>query len=155
VLNRLRDLGVSAEARGNDLKFRPASLVPPDLVAPLRAHKADILHLLTIRQAIEVKERSDQMAPPVEPIPAPCLEELVARLAAVMPRTRPRQRVTNPERAAYHFQAQAWRRLEPLDPIARRLLVQAEQDEPWKSSGRQAETNRAGSIRDSPRHVQK
>ena len=48
VLARLRDLGVTAEARGDRLALRPASAVPSDLLADLRQHKADLLTLLAV-----------------------------------------------------------------------------------------------------------
>jgi len=46
ALARLRDLGVTAEARGDKLTLRPASAIPPDLLADLRARKAEVLALL-------------------------------------------------------------------------------------------------------------
>jgi hypothetical protein len=46
ALARLRDLGVSVVARGEGLALQPASIVPADLLAELRTHKADVLALL-------------------------------------------------------------------------------------------------------------
>ncbi len=47
LLARLTDLGVSARADGGTLRFKPARLVPPDVLADLRAHKVAVLSLLT------------------------------------------------------------------------------------------------------------
>ena len=47
LLTRLTDLGVSARADGGTLRFKPARLVPPDVLADLRAHKVAVLSLLT------------------------------------------------------------------------------------------------------------
>ena len=45
-LAQLSGLGVSAWADGAVLRFKPASLVPPAVLADLRAHKAELLALL-------------------------------------------------------------------------------------------------------------
>ena len=47
LLAQLSGLGVSAWADGAVLRFKPASLVPPAVLADLRAHKAELLALLT------------------------------------------------------------------------------------------------------------
>jgi hypothetical protein len=46
ILARLRDLGVTAEARGDGLALRPASLVPDDLRREVKANKPELLALL-------------------------------------------------------------------------------------------------------------
>ena len=46
LLAQLSGLGVSAWADGAVLRFKPASLVPPAVLADLRAHKAELLALL-------------------------------------------------------------------------------------------------------------
>jgi TubC N-terminal docking domain len=51
ALARLRNLGVTVEARGDWLALRPASAVPADLLAALRAHKAEVLALLAASDA--------------------------------------------------------------------------------------------------------
>ena len=48
LLAQLSGLGVSAWADGAVLRFKPASLVPPAVLADLRAHKAEVLALLTV-----------------------------------------------------------------------------------------------------------
>jgi hypothetical protein len=49
VLARLRALGVAAEARGDRLALRPASVIPPDLLAAAWTHKAELVALLAAR----------------------------------------------------------------------------------------------------------
>ncbi len=68
ALARLRDLGVAAEARGDGLVLRPASAVPPDLLAELRQHKRELLALL------------GEPANDAEPAPGP--GDMAAALAA-------------------------------------------------------------------------
>jgi hypothetical protein len=46
LLSRLDALDVSAVADGIALRLRPASAIPPDLMANLRAHKRELLALL-------------------------------------------------------------------------------------------------------------
>jgi len=46
LLIRLRDLGVTVRVDAGDLRLRPASAVPLDLLAGVRSHKADFLALL-------------------------------------------------------------------------------------------------------------
>ncbi len=64
LLTRLTDLGVSARADGGTLRFKPARLVPPDVLADLRAHKVAVLSLLT--------------APVVAPVASPVAPVVVA-----------------------------------------------------------------------------
>ncbi len=47
VLEALRARGVTLEAAGDRLRYRPSQLVPPDLRAALVAHKPELLRLLT------------------------------------------------------------------------------------------------------------
>lgn len=47
LLARLDALGVSVKADGGVLRIRPASAIPADLLADLRAHKAELVELLT------------------------------------------------------------------------------------------------------------
>jgi hypothetical protein len=51
LLEVLRVHGVQAIPDGAILRFRPGRLVPPELVPELRAHKPEILRLLTAGQA--------------------------------------------------------------------------------------------------------
>jgi hypothetical protein len=70
-------------------------------------------------------------APPVDdgpqPIPLPVPDNLVSRMAAVLARSTPWQRMIVPETATPYFQARAHATLAPLDPLARELLVTAEE----------------------------
>ena len=54
LLAQLSGLGVTAWADGATLRFKPASLVPPDVLADLRAHKAGLLALLAAPIVAEV-----------------------------------------------------------------------------------------------------
>lgn len=47
LLTQLSGLGVTAWADGAVLRFKPASLVPPAVLADMRAHKAEVMALLT------------------------------------------------------------------------------------------------------------
>jgi hypothetical protein len=64
--------------------------------------------------------------------------DLVQRLAVALAAPRPWQRMTDPEKALAYFRAQGRRRLAPLDPLARWLLVQAEEAEArrWRVGSR-------------------
>ena len=46
VLDRLSALGITARASGEKLLLQPGSKVPPDLLAEVKAHKAEALTLL-------------------------------------------------------------------------------------------------------------
>jgi len=54
LLDELHSLGVTLEARGDRLRFRPVKAVPPDLVERLRANKDEVLAHLE-RQAASDK----------------------------------------------------------------------------------------------------
>ncbi len=54
LLDELHSLGVTLEARGDRLRFRPVRAVPPDLVERLRANKDEVLAHLE-RQAASDK----------------------------------------------------------------------------------------------------
>ncbi len=43
LLDELHSLGVTLEARGDQLRFRPVNAVPPELVEHLRANKEEVL----------------------------------------------------------------------------------------------------------------
>ena len=62
-----------------------------------------------------------------QPIPPPVPDDLVGRLAAALTRSTPWQRMIVPETAMPYFQARAHATLAPLDPLARGLLVTAEE----------------------------
>ena len=47
LLTQLSGLGVTAWADGSVLRFKPKSLVPPDVLADMATHKADLLALLS------------------------------------------------------------------------------------------------------------
>ena len=92
---RLRALGVTAEARGDRLALRPASAVPPDLLADLRALKAEVLALLAANDAAT--------AVPVSPTAeaSDAWGMTAADRAAAMARLRsPAQRAASPEQVA-------------------------------------------------------
>ena len=61
LLARLDALGVTARADHGTLRLRPASAVPAELLAELRAGKDAVLTLLTANSA---------MPPPLDPPPA-------------------------------------------------------------------------------------
>ena len=46
LLGEMRRLGVTLEARGDRLRFRPAKVLPPALLNDLRVHKAQLLEEL-------------------------------------------------------------------------------------------------------------
>ena len=50
LLAQLGTLGITAKAEGGALHLSPASAIPTDLLADLRARKADVLALLTSRE---------------------------------------------------------------------------------------------------------
>lgn len=50
ILDRLRALGVTARADGETLRLRPASAVPPDLLAEAKARKVELLALIRSTQ---------------------------------------------------------------------------------------------------------
>jgi len=50
ILARLRELGITAEARGTGLALRPASVVPDGLMGEVKAHKAELLALLAANE---------------------------------------------------------------------------------------------------------
>lgn len=139
ALARLHGLGVTAEARGAGLVLRPASVVPADLLAELKARKAEVVALLTEtalpppspEAAVDEAEDRASIASVVwqgdRPAPTDLPADLVERLAQAMVAPRPWQRVTDPVRALAYFNAQARRRLAPLDALSRGLLVQAEE----------------------------
>ncbi|MDY6918454.1 MAG: hypothetical protein SVP26_11065 [Chloroflexota bacterium] len=52
VLGRLSGLGVHITVDGPDLVLQPSRLVPADVVPILRAHKPEIIRLLTGREAL-------------------------------------------------------------------------------------------------------
>jgi len=81
----------------------------------------------------------EAIATDVWPSPLPPSEPpagLVERLARAMATPRPWQRVTDPQRGLAYFRGQARRRLTAIDPIARGLLVQAEEAAARRHGGR-------------------
>jgi hypothetical protein len=152
MLGRLYDLGVTPRVDGDVLRLRPASAVPADLLAELRAHKVEVLALLAAndstappssaaspeqaeaerrdRTAIAAEMRSTpDTRNPVEPdnadpIPLPGTDEMEAELAALLAAV-PGQRIIDSEKAAAYLRAEARRRLEEArrNPSALGLLV--------------------------------
>jgi len=51
LLEELKAIGVEVTQQGENLAIRPASKVPPELKARLRAHKAEVLAILKARPA--------------------------------------------------------------------------------------------------------
>ena len=54
LVAELRTRGVELIPAGDRIRFRPASAVPPELVERLRAHKAEVLAILTPAPVAEV-----------------------------------------------------------------------------------------------------
>ena len=61
VLNRLVKLGVTAWPNSGNIRFQPASRVPPGLKAQIKEHKPEILILL-----LDQAKRGDGQAPPTD-----------------------------------------------------------------------------------------
>ena len=72
LLDELHSLGVTLEARGDRLRFRPINAVPPDLVEHLRANKEELLAHLERRPLTEE---------------APTTLEALSQIGAVLIRT--------------------------------------------------------------------
>ena len=121
LLARLHDLGVAAWADGATLRLRPASIIPVDLMADLRAHKAGVLALLAANDDL-----APEPPPPAPVAPAmrlPDRPDMVEALAAALA-ARPTHQITDPERATAYFAADARRRLAVADdPFARGLML--------------------------------
>ena len=62
VLARLHALGVAGVARGDSLALRPASAVPAELLAEVRACKGEVLALLAANDTAPM--------PPMPPMPS-------------------------------------------------------------------------------------
>lgn len=52
ILTRLQDLGVSVHAADGLIHMRPASVIPPELLADVRAHKPELLTMLAAGAAL-------------------------------------------------------------------------------------------------------
>jgi hypothetical protein len=92
-----------------------------------------------VSPALDIERAAIQAeaAMPAPPAPPPLAvhDPLVQRLAAALMAPRPWQKITDPEKALAYFQGEALHRLRPLDPLARGLLVSAEENEAnrWKA----------------------
>lgn len=65
LLEELRGRGVTLEARGDRLRFKPVNAVPPEMLAKLRARKQEILAELTQgREPIEPEAQIPEAGPP-------------------------------------------------------------------------------------------
>ncbi len=65
LLEELRGRGVTLEARGDRLRFKPVNAVPPEMLAKLRARKQEILAELTQdRESIEPEAQLPEAGPP-------------------------------------------------------------------------------------------
>jgi len=62
LLAQLSGLGVTAWADGGTLRFKPASLIPPDVLADMRAHKVALIALLTAPVAPKVSSAMQGVA---------------------------------------------------------------------------------------------
>ena len=51
LLARLKTLGVQLSVDGANLRYKPASVVPPELVEAMRQHKPELKRQLIIEQA--------------------------------------------------------------------------------------------------------
>ena len=49
LINELTDRQITLEARGDRLRYRPRSAVPPELMERMKAHKVEILAILRAR----------------------------------------------------------------------------------------------------------
>jgi hypothetical protein len=150
LLSRLGELGVVACADGGLLRLRPASAVPADLLAELRARKAEVLAVLAADDVVAVvpatlspataeqaaDEAADRAAIAAEPLlhtgrraaePQPdMVEELAQAMAAAMAAS-PVYAGTTPDAALSYCRLQARRRLTLInDPLAQGLLLSAE-----------------------------
>jgi hypothetical protein len=118
LLERLDQLGVVADVQGTGLRLRPASKVPADLLADLRAHKTEVLARLAAAND----------APPVTPPAANTMQGLpdaewvdamAEALAANSIHT-----ITNRDTAMPYFRGRALAMLAATpDPYARGLLL--------------------------------
>ena len=72
LLSELHSLGVTLEARGDQLRFRPVNAVPPDLVEHLRANKEEVLAHL------ERRPKTDE---------GPATLEALSQIGAILIRT--------------------------------------------------------------------
>ena len=53
LLNKLNALGVQLSVDGDNLRYKPASVVPPDLVNQMRQRKVEIIRLLRKPELVE------------------------------------------------------------------------------------------------------
>ncbi len=82
TLARLRALGVTAEVHGDRLTLRPASAIPPDLLAEVRANKAEVLALLAAKAAAPPSASAVGEAPDAWGLTAADRAAAMARLRA-------------------------------------------------------------------------
>jgi hypothetical protein len=64
LLDELHNLGVTVEARGDRVRFKPVNALPPELLAVLRSQKREILTLLKGKRQTEDEIRSTNQPPP-------------------------------------------------------------------------------------------
>jgi hypothetical protein len=71
LIERLHGRGVETVLEGEALRLRPSSAIPPDLLAELRTHKAEVVALLRSIQQYESdpQERAAMMEEPALPPP--------------------------------------------------------------------------------------
>jgi hypothetical protein len=147
LLSRLGDLGVAVRADDGLLRLRPASMVPPDLLAEVRAHKAEVLALLAMHDAPVVvadtlppataeqaaDEAADRAAIAAEPLlhdSPPANEphsDMVEAMAVAMARNMMKSAIyagTDADAALIYCRSQAVRRLTLTnDSMVRGLLL--------------------------------
>jgi hypothetical protein len=118
---------------------REAAQAPAELAAPTAAVEARAAALSAAFADPEVQaDHAAIMAdawPNGQPARTDPPADLVQRLAVAMAAPRPWRRVTDPVIGLAYFRGQAHRRLEPLDPLARGLLVQAEEADARRHGG--------------------
>ena len=139
ILAQLHELGVMVRPNGDVLRLRPAAAVPPDLLTGVKAHKAELLALVAANDTPPVlpaasPDQADfaaEGAPAaIEPVPLDLLTERETELTALLAAGLA-HRITDAEKAAAYFAAEARRRLVQVrrDRQAAGLLMQG-----WRSA---------------------
>ena len=134
VLTALAEAGITATAEGDALVLRPASAVPPDLLAEARRLKPALLALLRSEAA---NANGGGLAAPTDADVEALARTLLAEAEAC-----PAQTITDPAKALAYFQAEAKRRLDLIrqraidattGPDPERQAIMAEEHQPMAS----------------------
>lgn len=158
LLAALADLGIETRAEGDALALKPASRVPPDLLAEARRLKPEIMALLLAERAANdalPSPRIDDseggkcpLSAPAAPADDPAeIERLALALMAEAERN-PAVTITDREKAALYYRGEAMRRLDLLrqraidattGPDIEREAIQAEERAPMANPEAHAE----------------